>query len=341
MLNRLVVTLTTVRSLSQSHRRLALENLALRQQLAVLKASAKRPRASTLDRLFWVLFAKYVNGWRAMLHALHPDTVVRWHREGFPRYWRWKSRRRRIGRPPVDRETRNLIHEMQSANTGWGAPRIHGELLKLGIEVSQATVSKYMARPRKPPSQTWRTFLDNHVPDLASMDFLIVPTATFRVLYVFIVLRHDRRQIVHFNVTAHPTAQWTAQQIVEAFPFTAPGYLVRDRDRIYGDTVRRSIKSLGIEEVLSAPRSPWQNPFVERVIGSIRRDCLDHVIVLNERHLRRILREYLGYYHTCRTHLSLGKDSPKPRTIQPPDLGKIVAFPCVGGLHHRYVRLAE
>jgi transposase InsO family protein len=341
MLNRLLAVLTTFCSLFQSHRRLALENLALRQQLAMLKSSVKRPRASALDRLFWVLFAKYVNRWRAMLHTLHPDTVVRWHREGFRRYWRWKSQRRRVGRPPINREIRSLIHDMQSANVGWGAPRIHGELLKLGIEISQATVSKYMARHRNPPSQTWRTFLNNHVTDLASIDFFTVPTATFRILYVFIVLRHDRRQIVHFNVTAHPTAQWTAQQIVEAFPFdTVPRYLLRDRDAIYGKTVQRRIKSLAIEDVLTAPRSPWQNPFVERVIGSIRRDCLDHVIVLNERQLRRILREYLGYYHSCRTHLSLSKDSPKPRAIQPPDSGKVTAFPLVGGLHHRYGRLA-
>ena len=181
--------------------------LGVRQQVAMLRSSVKRPQASALDCLFWVLFAKSVNGWRAMLLKLHPDTFVRWHREGFQRYWRWKSRRRRVGRPPVDREIRHLIHEMQSTNIGWGAPRIHGELLKLGIEVSQATVSKYMARPRKPPSQTWRTFLDNHVTDLASMDFFTIPTATFRALFVFIVLRHDRREIVHFNVTAHPTAR--------------------------------------------------------------------------------------------------------------------------------------
>ena len=276
-----------------------------------------------------------------MLHALHPDTVVRWHREGFRRYWQWKSCRRSVGRPPIDRGIRKLIQEMQSANIGWGAPRIHGELLKLGIEISQATVSKYMASTRKQPSQTWRTFLENHVADLASIDFFTVPTATFRVLYVFVVLRHDRREIVHFNVTEHPTARWTAQQIVEAFPFdTAPRYLLRDRDAIYGKTVHQRIKSLAIEDALSAPRSPWQNPFVERVIGSIRRDCLDHVIVLNERHLRRILREYFGYYHRCRTHLSLSKDSPKPRTVEAPGLGKVTAFSFVGGLHHRYGRLA-
>jgi transposase InsO family protein len=341
MLHRVLALLTTLSWLFQSHRRLALENLALRQQLAMLKSSVKRPRASALDRLFWVLFAKYVNGWRAMLHALHPDTVVRWHREGFRRYWRWKSQHRRLGRPPIDSGIRKLIQGMQSANIGWGAPRIHGELLKLGIEVSQATISKYMAHHRKPPSQTWRTFLDNHVTGLASMDFFTVPTATFRILYVFIVLRHDRREIVHFNVTEHPSAHWAAQQIVETFPFnTAPRYLLHDRDRIYGDAVQRRIESLGIEEVLTAPRSPWQNAFVERVFGSIRRECLDHVIVLNERHLRRILREYFDYYHTCRTHLSLNKNSSKPRTVQPPASGDVVAFSRVGGLHHFYGRSA-
>ena len=270
-----------------------------------------------------------------MLHALHPDTVVRWHREGLRRYWRCKSRRRRVGRPPFNRGIPKLIQETQSANIGWAAPRIHGELLKLGMEISQATVSKYMAHHRKPLSQTWRTFLENHVTGLASMDFFTVPTATFRILYVFIVLRHDRREIVHFNVTEHPTARWTAQQIVEAFPFdTVPRYLLRDRDAIYGKTVQRRIKRLAKEDVLTAPRSPWQSPFFERIIGSIRRERLDHVIVLNEQDLRRILRQYFAYYHTCRTHLWLSNDSPRPHTIQPPALGNVIALPCVGGLHH-------
>ncbi len=330
-----------VHSFIKSRRQLTLENLALRQQLAMLKPSVKRPQVSPADRLFWLLFSKYVEGWRAMLHALHPDTVVRWHRQGFRFYWRWKSQCPKPGRPPVDTEIRKLIRQMQSANVGWGAPRIHGELLKLGIEVSQATVSKYMVRQRKPPSQTWRTFLENHADCIAGIDFFTVPTATFRILYVFIVLSHDRRHIVHFNVTAHPTARWTAQQLVEAFPFdSAPRYLLRDRDAIYGEKVRRRIKSLCIEEVVTTPRSPWQNPFCERVIGSIRRDCLDHVIVLNERHLRRMLREYISYYHTCRTHLSLNKDPPKTRPVEPPEMGNIVAFSHVGGLHHRYGRIA-
>ena len=282
-----------------------------------------------------------MEGWRKLLYGLHPDTVVRWHRKGFQLYWTWKSRHKLAGRPSVDKETRKLIRRMQITNMGWGAPRIHGELLKLGIDISEATVSKYMARRQNPPSQTWQTFLENHADCIAGIDFFTVPTATFRILYVFIVLSHDRRHIVHFNVTAHPTAQWTAQQLFEAFPFDfAPRYLLRDRDAIYGDMVQRRINSLGIEEVVTAPRSPWQNPFCERVIGSIRRDCLDHVIVLNERHLRRILREYISYYHTCRTHLSLNKDPPDTRPVEPPEMGNIVAFPHVGGLHHRYGRIA-
>ena len=337
----LILIVTFLRSFFKSRHQLVLENLALRQQVAMLRLSVKRPRATVADKLFWILFSRYMDGWREVLHALHPDTVVRWHRQGFRLYWRWKSRGRKPGRPAIDLVLRKLIREMQAANIGWGAPRIHGELLKLGIEVSQATVSKYMRHPNKPPSQTWRTFLSNHTECLAAIDFFTVPTAGFRVLYVFIVLSHNRRQVVHFNVTEHPTAQWTAQQLVEAFPFdSAPRYLLRDRDAIYGEAVRRRIKSLGIEEVVTASRSPWQNPYCERVIGSIRRDCLDHVIVLNERHLRRILREYFSYYHTCRTHLSLNKDPPESRKVEPPAMGNIAAFPRVGGLHHRYARIA-
>ncbi len=332
---------TFLLSLFKSQRQLVLENLALRQQITMLRQSVNRPCATPTDKLFWIFFSRYVDGWRTTLHALHPDTVVRWHRHGFRLYWRWKSRGSKPGRPAIDTALRKLIRDMQATNIGWGAPRIHGELLKLGIEISQATVSKYMARQQIPPSQTWRTFLENHADCIAGIDFFTVPTATFRILYVFIVLSHDRRHIMHFNVTTHPTAQWTAQQLVEAFPFeSAPRYLLRDRDAIYGEKIRRRIKSLGIEEVVTAPRSPWQNPFVERIIGSIRRDCLDHVIVICERHLRRILREYIDYYHTCRTHLSLNKDPPETRTVETPEMGNVVAFPCGGGLHHRYQRIA-
>ena len=230
---------------------------------------------------------------------------------------------------------------MAEANPLWGAPRIHGELLKLGIEISERTVSRLMPKRQKPPSQTWRAFLENHVNELISIDFFTVPTATFRVLFVFVVLAHHRRRVVHFNVTEHPTALWTGQQMVEAFPEdTAPRYLLRDRDKIYGRDFRERIRSLSIEEVLSAPASPWQRAYVERLIGSIRRDCLDHVIILGERHLRTILKSYLEYYHRSRTHLALAKDTPEPRAVQPPELGAVVELPALGGLHHRYERRA-
>ena len=229
---------------------------------------------------------------------------------------------------------------MQAANTCWGAPRIHGELLKLGFQISQATLSKYMVRQSKPPSQSWRTFLNNHLWDLAAVDFFTVPTATFRILYVFVVLRHDRRRILHVNVTAHPTSAWTAQQMIEAFPFdTLPCFVIRDRDCMHGRIYRRRVAGMGIEEALIAPRSPWQNPYVERVIGSIRRDCLDHVIIVNERHLRRILNRYLDYYHSSRTHLSLSKDTPVTRPISG-ERGNVMPFTKVGGLYHHYERIA-
>jgi transposase InsO family protein len=210
----------------------------------------------------------------------------------------------------------------------------------LGIDISQATVAKYMIRHPKPPSQNWRTFLDNHVQDLASIDFFTVPTVSFRILFVFLVLKHDQRRIAHFNVTEHPTAQWTAQQLVEAFPWDEPRYLLRDRDAIYGTTFRRRVHSLGIEEVLIAPRSPWQSPYVERLIGSIRRECLDHMIIFNERHLKRALGSYVAYYHDARTHLSLDKQCPQPRSVALPEQGKVIALPHVGGLHHEYRRAA-
>ncbi len=230
---------------------------------------------------------------------------------------------------------------MARENPLWGAPRIHGELLKLGLDIAQATVSKYVGRPKRPPSQTWRTFLKNHAKEMVSIDFFTVPTATFRVLCVLLVLSHERRRVVHFNVTDSPTAQWTARQLVQAFPWdTAPRFLLRDRDAIYAEEFRRTVRNLRIEDVPTAPYSPWQNPYVERLIGSIRRECLDHVIILNEKHLRRVLREYLAYYAESRTHLGLEKDCPEPRAIEPPETGDIVAIPMVGGLHHRYTRRA-
>jgi putative transposase len=228
---------------------------------------------------------------------------------------------------------------MSRENPLWGAPRIHSELLKLGFRIAQASVAKYMVRNPKPPSQTWRTFLTNHVSQLVSVDFFTVHTVWFEILFVFIVLAHDRRRVIHFNVTAHPTAEWTAQQMLEAFPYdTAPKYLLRDRDRIYGQEFCKQVEVMNIKEVLSAPRSPWQRAYVERVIGSIRRECLDHVIVVDEESLRRTLRSYFSYYHRSRLHLSLDKDSPDSRSVQ--SVGRVIAFPEVGGLHHRYERVA-
>ena len=316
------------------------ENLALRHQLGILQRSVKRPRLRQRDRIFWAWLSRLWPGWRDSLAIVKPETVIRWHRDGFKLYWRWKSRGK-VGRPKIDAEIRRLIRQMSRENVTWGAPRIQSELALLGIAIDETTVGRYMIRHRKPPSQTWRTFLDNHVSDIAAIDFFVVPTVRFQLLYCFIVLRHDRRRIVHFNVTRHPTARWTGQQIVEAFPFDeAPRFMIRDRDGIYGHDFSERVKHMGIEEVITAPRSPWQNPFAERMIGSIRRDCLDHVIVFNETHLRRILKGYFAYYHESRTHLSLDRNAPVPRNIEPPERGKVIAIPQVGGLHHRYTRAA-
>jgi len=318
---------------------LAFETLLLRQQLATMKHRQPRPKLSKADRMFWVLLSRFWPNWRGTLHIVTPETVILWHRQGFRHYWTWKSRR--SGRPKVDREIRDLIRDMCRVNPLWGAPRIHGELLKLGLDVSEATVSKYMIRDRRPPSQTWRTFLENHVKDIVAIDFFTVPTATFQVLFVLVILSHERRRILHFNATEHPTAAWTARQLFEAFGLgDAPNFLLRDRDAIYGDLFRRQVASLNINEVVTAPRSPWQNPYAERVIGSIRRECLDHTIILGERHLRRVIRNYVTYYNNVRTHLSLVKDAPARRTVQPPKLGRIVSRRYCGGLHHEYLRTA-
>ena len=318
---------------------LALENLALRQQLATMKNRCGRPKLSQSDRLFWMLLSRIWKNWRAALHIVQPETVVRWHRQGFRCYWRRKSRR--YGRPVIDGEVRRLIREISRTNPLWGAPRIHGELLKLGIDISQATVSKYMVRQPKPPSQNWRTFLENHKADLISLDFFTVPTATFRILFVLVVLSHDRRRILHFNLTTHPTAFWAGRQLLETCGFeNEPRLLLRDRDGVYGNQFSHQARILGIQEVITAPRSPWQNAYAERVIGSIRRECIDHVIILGERHLKRIISEYVDYYNQVRTHLSLEKDAPEYRDSKPPDQGRAIKLPRVGGLHHEYTRLA-
>jgi putative transposase len=323
------------------HRQLALENLALRQQLAVYKRTTPRPKVRQADRLFWAGLAGLWTGWKHALVIVTPDTVLRWQRRRFRDYWTQLSGRSTGGRPPVDADIAALVRKMAAANRLWGAPRIHGELLKLGIEISERTVSRLMPKRRPEPSQTWRTFLANHIADLVSIDFFTVPTVRLRVLFVLVVLAHQRRRAVHFNVTEHPTAAWTAQQIVDAFlDDSAPAYLLRDRDSVYGQPFRHRVKGMGIEEVLTAPQSPWQNPFAERLIGSIRRECLNHVLVLGARHLHRILTRYLVYYHQARTHLALDKDAPDIRPIALSAAGKIVQLPEVGGLHHRYIRKA-
>jgi transposase InsO family protein len=320
---------------------LQIEILALRHQLGVLQRSVKRPKLTAADRLLWAWLSRVWADWRSALVIVKPETVIAWHRKGFRLFWTWKVRCGQSGRPPVPKDIRDLIREMSRQNPLWGAPRIHGELLKLGIDIGETSVSKYLVRHRKPPSQTWRTFLENHVKTMVSIDFFTVPTIRFQVLYVFLVLAHDRRRIAHFNVTAHPTAEWTAQQLREAFPFEQiPRYLLRDRDCIFGGAFRKHVKPMGIKEVLSAPRSPWQRAYVERVIGTIRRECLDHVIVFNEASLHRHVKSFMAYYHESRTHLSLAKDAPQSRPVQGPEVGRIVAIPQVGGLHHRYERRA-
>ena len=319
---------------------LELELIGLRHQVSVLRRQHPgRVRLFSTDRLLWIWLYRV---WPQVLNAMvvvKPATVVRWHRKGFRIYWRWRSRRPE--RPKMSTEIRDLIRQMSLANPLWGAPRIHGELLKLGIAVSQATVGRYLPRRPKAPSPTWRSFLHNHLTDIAAIDMFVVATATFRTSYALIVLGHDRRKVIHFEVTQNPTQVWLSRQITEAFPWeTAPRYLLRDRDSSYGQAFRDRVRAMGIEEVLTAPRSPWQYPFVERLIGSIRRECLDHVIIFNERHLRHILSGYFQYHHRTRTHLSLDKDCPQHCLIQPPLAGKIIAFPEVGGLHHRYERRA-
>jgi len=325
----------------KSRAALQLENLALRHQIGVLRRSVKRPKLTSADRLLWTWLCEVWSDWQSALVIVKPESVIGWHRKGFRLFWTWKVRHGQPGRPPVSKEIRQLIRKMSRENPLWDAPRIHGELLKLGIDIGETSVGKYIVRTRNPPSQNWRTFLENHVKTMVSVDFFTVPTIRFQVLYVFLVLAHDRRRILHFNVTAHPTAEWTGQQLREAFPFEeVPRYVLRDRDGIFGADFTKEVRNLGIEEVLSAPRSPWQRAYIERVIGSIRRECIDHVIVFNEESLRRHMKSYVQDYHDTRTHLSLEKDTPASRWVQPPDFGQVVALPQVGGLHHRYERRA-
>ena len=318
--------------------RLEAEIVVLRHQLNVLRRRGpSKPRLSVADRLLFVWLCRLFPSVLNAVWIVQPETVIRWHRTGFRLYWHWKSRFRG-GRPKVPVEIRGLIREMSLANRLWGAPRIHGELVKLGIEVAQSTVAKYMARNGRGRPQTWKTFLRNHAAGVGAMDFLIVPTVGFRLLFVLVILRHERRRLISLSVTDHPTAEWIARQITDAFPWDeAPDYMVRDRDRCYGHAVTTRLAAMGIRDHPIAPRSPWQNGHAERLIGSIRRECLDHVVVFGEPHLRRILAAYAVYYNELRTHLSLAKDSPCYRSVQ--RLGQLAAQPILGGLHHQYCRM--
>ena len=322
----------------KSKSRLAAENAVLRHQLIVLWRKVQgRVQLTNNDRWFLVQLYRWFPSVLQVLTIIKPATLVGWHRAGFRRYWRWKSRSRG-GRPSIEADLCALIRRMSIENPLWGAPRIHGELLKLGFEVAQSTVAKYMIRRREPPSQGWRTFLHNHAPDIAAMDLFVVPTIGFSLLYGLVIVRLGRRELVWANVTTNPTAEWIARQLTEAFPWEeAPRYLIRDRDGIYGAVVPGRIRTMGIRDKPIAAASPWQNGLAERLIGSIRRECLDHLIVLGEAHLRRNLKIYARYYNDVRTHRSLDKDAPVSRPVQ--RTGAITSRPILGGLHHHYVRV--
>src|SRR5262245_13419351 len=325
-------------NLFKSRSRLEAENLFLRHQLNIaLRRIPPRLRLFGSDR---ALLVGMIRLWPYLLgtaQVVQPETILRWHRAGFRTFWRWKSRRR-AGRPKIDRELRDLIRRMSQENPLWGASRIHGELLMLGFEVAQSTVSKYMMRAPKPPSQSWTTFLRNHAEAIAAIDLCVVPTLSFDLLFAFLVLGHGRRQLLWFEVTRHPTAEWLAQQITEAFPWTsAPAYLMRDNDRVYGHVFTSRVRAMGIRDRPISPGSPWQNGIAERLIGTLRRECLDRMLIVGEAHLRRVLCAYAAYYNQSRTHLSLQKDAPLHRLVQ--RSGSIVAIPILAGLHHQYVRI--
>ena len=335
--------LGTILRLFCTRRSLLLENLALRQQLGALKRRRPRPRLAVFDKVFWVLAREYWTGWKQALIVVTPETVVRWHRAGFRLYWKLISKvRSPIGRRQTPKEVRELIFRMVAENPAWGAPRIHGELLMLGFDVSERTISRWMKRaPRDPePAKRWLAFLRNHREAIAAMDFFTVPTLRFSVLYVFFVLSHDRRQILHFNVTKHPTSLWVVQQLREAFPFeSVPRFLIFDRDGKYGVEVPAAVRSLRIRPVRTSFESPWQNGVAERWVESCRLDLLDHIIAVDERHLKRLLSEYIRYYHEDRTHLTLEKGTPHGR-IRSTGSGRVISHNRLGGLHNRYDRAA-
>ena len=338
MVEFLIKFLLIARSRLRSRARLEAETLVLRQQVIVLsRKSQSRVWLRNIDRLIFVwlyrLFPSILNA----INVVKPETVIGWHRRGFRAYWRWKSRRSG-GRPRIKRETRDLIRRMNRENPLWGAPRIHSELLMLGIEVAQSTVARYMTKRHGPPSQGWKTFLRNQAAGIASIDLFVIRTISFKPLYGLVILRHARRRLVTISVTNNPTAERIAGQVTDAFPWDeAPRHLIRDRDGAFGPEFTRRIRAMGIRDHPIAPRSPWQNGHVERLIGSIRRESLDHLVVFGEAHLRDVLKNYASYYNQIRPHLSLDKDAPDFRRTQ--KIARIAAIPILGGLHHQYVRV--
>src|ERR1700738_4357776 len=337
MIRLLCFVLAICASPFKSKIRLAAENMALRHQLIVLRRKLRgRVQLATCDRFPRPAISLVsINPKGPHDHSSRDPCAL--HRAGFRSYWRWKSRSLG-GRPQIEADLRALIRRMSIEKPLWGAPRIHGELLKLGFKVAQSSVAKYMVKRRGPPSQEWRTFLCNHAPDIAAMDLFVVPTIGFSLLYAFVIVRLDRRDLVWINVTTNPTSDWIARQMTEAFPWDdAPKYLIRDRDSIYGAVVTRRLRAMGIRDKPTAPASPWQNGFAERLIGSIRRECLDHIIVFGEAHLRRTLRSYACYYNDIRAHRSLDKDAPVSRPVQ--RTGIISSHAILGVLHHHYARV--
>jgi transposase InsO family protein len=323
----------------RSHRDLVLENLLLRHQLAVVARPRRRPRLRTWDKLLWLLGRRLCADWRRHLVLVTPGTVIRWHRAGWRLVWRWRSRSPG-GRPRLSVETRELIRSISRDNRLWGTERIRGERLKLGVAVSNRSVRRYRWHgPGRPPSQSWRTFLANHRPSVWAADLLAVQTLTFRTLYVLVLVAHGRRELVHLAVTAHPTAAWVWRQVINATPWgRTPAHLVRDRDAVYGADFARRAAGLGIRTLLTPVRAPRANAVAERLVGTLRRECLDHVIVVNVRHLRAILSDFARYYNPDRPHQALGLDTPRP--LDRPLVGSIGSRPVLGGLHHVYERAA-
>jgi transposase InsO family protein len=343
MVTFLSAALTYLRAFLIARHNLGLEVAALRQQVAVYKRKQSRPKLHRFDRLFWTALRRVWTNWADALVLVKPDTVVSWHRTGFRLFWRWRSRASRAGRPKVEREIRELIRRMKAENPTWGAPRIHGELLLLGFEISEPTVSRYLRGlkrfPRESKAKQWLAFLNNHREVIAAFDFFTVPTLSFRTLYCFFVIEHRKRQILQFNVTLHPTSEWIVQQLREAFPLPCPyQYVLFDHDAKFGNEVLTFLKASALKPMRTSVRSPWQNGIAERWVGSARRELLDHIIPLNEFHLRRLVRDYLGYYHADRTHIGLNKRTPADRIAEQRTIRRteILSVPRIGGLHHRY-----